>query len=199
MTGSGNATPSAIVVKIGLAAIVAGGIAAVTLTQSHVRFRAAEEATAAVRSPSPASMPSLAAEPPLANSTAPTFPEIPTSMPVAQPVKRASPAPSPRLHGRSASAWSTTIEGETRALRAAMADLRDGHADRALASLDAQMARFPSGVLVEERTEARIIALCALGRTEEARGVAAHFLADYPRSVLAGRVRASCGGATTDR
>jgi hypothetical protein len=86
------------------------------------------------------------------------------------------------------------IEAETRALGLALTDLRNGNAERALSALDAQLTRFPDGALAEERAEARIMALCSLGRTEEARDNAARFFVEHPRSVLAGRVRASCGG-----
>jgi hypothetical protein len=109
----------------------------------------------------------------------------------------AAPVPS-AVHMQPA-AVPPAIEAETRALRSALADLRDGRADRALASLDAQIARFPEGVLAEERSEARIMALCAVDRTGEAREAAARFLAEYPRSVLAGRVRASCAGTSSSQ
>jgi hypothetical protein len=66
--------------------------------------------------------------------------------------------------------------------------------ERALAAINAQDARFPDGALREERAEARIVALCALGRVEEARAKASLFLQEHPRSLLASRVRASCGG-----
>jgi hypothetical protein len=60
--------------------------------------------------------------------------------------------------------------------------------------IDQHRARFPNGTMVEERESERIVVLCALGRTDEARAAASAFLRDRPRSPLAGRVRASCGG-----
>jgi hypothetical protein len=86
------------------------------------------------------------------------------------------------------------VEIEARALRETLGQLRDGHPDLALASLDDQAQQFPLGALTEERADARIMALCALGRTQEAHTETTRFLAKYPRSLLAGRVSASCGG-----
>jgi len=52
--------------------------------------------------------------------------------------------------------------------------------------------RFPKGVLLEERSATRILSLCMLGRTEEARGFGRRFQERYPGSVYAERVRGSC-------
>jgi hypothetical protein len=52
--------------------------------------------------------------------------------------------------------------------------------------------RFPRGVLLEERSATRILSLCMLGRTEEARGFGRRFQERYPGSVYAERVRGSC-------
>ncbi len=87
-----------------------------------------------------------------------------------------------------------SFEEETRDLRDALAALRDGHPERALAAIDAQDARYGAGGLGEERAAARIESLCALDRIEEARSAASRFLQQHPRSLQAARVRASCGG-----
>lgn len=76
-------------------------------------------------------------------------------------------------------------------------------ARRALNRQDAQLAlgivqsldeRFPAGVLMEERAATRILSLCQLQRTEEARAQGQHFLGAHPQSVYAERVRRSCAG-----
>ena len=103
----------------------------------------------------------------------------------------------PTTTDRAAALPDRSLDDETRALRSAIAELRDGHADRALAAIDAQESRFPGGALAEERAEARIVTLCALGRNDEARADASRFLRARPRSLLAGRVLASCGGTGT--
>jgi hypothetical protein len=55
--------------------------------------------------------------------------------------------------------------------------------------------RFPKGVLVEERSATRILSLCQLERAAEAKQAARDFLALYPSSVYAERVRQSCGAS----
>jgi hypothetical protein len=52
--------------------------------------------------------------------------------------------------------------------------------------------RFPRGVLMEERRATRVLSLCLLGRTDEARRFGREFLAQHGSSVYAERVRASC-------
>lgn len=52
--------------------------------------------------------------------------------------------------------------------------------------------RFPKGVLIEERRATRVLSLCLLERTEEARRFAAEFEARHSGSVYAQRVRESC-------
>jgi hypothetical protein len=86
----------------------------------------------------------------------------------------------------------STLEAETRLLRDADVALRSGDAQRALALLDEHAARFPDGVLQEERAAERVLALCGLGRTSEARADVDRFLRERPRSPLADRVRSSC-------
>lgn len=61
-----------------------------------------------------------------------------------------------------------------------------------MATLDEHAARFPRGALRDEREAARVLALCADGRTAEARAAASAFVAASPRSPLASQVRAAC-------
>jgi hypothetical protein len=108
----------------------------------------------------------------------------PTSNARHEPVgTRSAPAPH---------AIASTLEAETRLLRAADVALRSGDAQRALALLDEHAARFPAGVLEEERAAERVLALCSLGRTHEAQADVERFLRERPRSPLADRVRSSC-------
>lgn len=85
-----------------------------------------------------------------------------------------------------------TLAAETQRLREAHGALTGGEASRALALLDEESAAGPQ--LREERAAARVLVLCQLGRVDEARLLAARFLAESPRSPLADRVRASCAG-----
>jgi hypothetical protein len=85
-----------------------------------------------------------------------------------------------------------TVAAETQLLRDADGALRAGQAVRALALLDEHAARFPRGVLVEERNAERIVVLCALGEKSQAREAGSAFLREHSGSPLGARVRASC-------
>ena len=61
---------------------------------------------------------------------------------------------------------------------------------RALAIVKPGGQRFGGGYLEEERRYITVAALFQLGRADEARPRAARFLADYPHSAYAARVRA---------
>ncbi len=91
------------------------------------------------------------------------------------------------------SAPASAIGVEVALLRSANAEMQAGRADRALAMLDDHVHRFPSGALIEEREAARILALCAVGRTDESREAQGRFLREHPRSPQVARVRAACG------
>ena len=81
---------------------------------------------------------------------------------------------------------------ETRLLAQAQSQLNDGAAARALALLDQHRAKFPRGELVPEREAARVLALCALGRTAQAESARARFEHQFSSSPLLVRVRAGC-------
>jgi hypothetical protein len=87
------------------------------------------------------------------------------------------------------------VAAEVRLLDQAHTALRGGDAERALGLLEDHGRRYPKGALGEERDAARIAALCALGRTAEARDATDRFLRAAPRSPQAGSLRASCGGS----
>jgi hypothetical protein len=82
-------------------------------------------------------------------------------------------------------------------IRRAHAALQDGDPARALGLLDQHAGAFPNGSLAEERSVARIKALCLLGRTPEARVAARQFRRQTPRSQYLSTVQASCGGSGT--
>lgn len=86
----------------------------------------------------------------------------------------------------------SSLEGEIRLLRDAQAALSRGDASRSLELLEQHQSRYPNGVMSQEREAARVIALCKLGRRDEARAEAAHFVEQHPTSPLSARVRGSC-------
>jgi len=98
--------------------------------------------------------------------------------------KASTPAP--------AKSNTTALSQELMLLSRAQAALSSGEAARALALLDEHATTYPNGALHEERKAARVFALCALGRQEEARGEAQQFVSMAPRSPLAARVRGAC-------
>jgi hypothetical protein len=129
-------------------------------------------------------------------------PEPPADKPVEAPVIASAavvPAKPLSIHGAaSAPAPKTTEEtadsliAETQRLREAHGALRGGDPEKALALLSEQAAEVEGQKLREERAAARVIALCKLGRVDEANAEAASFLAQNPRSPLADRVRKAC-------
>ena len=92
----------------------------------------------------------------------------------------------------SASLGATSLAEETRLLHAAQRELARKNTSAALALLDEHASKFPGGALAEERTAARVLALCDLGRTAEARLAADAFVEKSPQSPLVPRLRGSC-------
>jgi len=86
-----------------------------------------------------------------------------------------------------------TLSEESMLVAAAEAQLRAGHAAEALSLFDRALARHATGSLRVESLAGRIISLCRLGRTPEGRQELERFLASYPRSPSAPRLRAACG------
>jgi hypothetical protein len=122
-------------------------------------------------------------------------PPAPRAWPTAPPraaLPEAAGAPS---SGGVLPSHASSLTEETALLREAQAALKEGDAAKSLAAVDALAARHPQGLLREERLAARVLALCAAGRVEEARVEGQRFVAEMPRSIQAERVRASCAFA----
>ena len=66
----------------------------------------------------------------------------------------------------------STLAAETRLLEQARDALRRGDARAALSALDAHVAEFPAGLLLDEARSTRLRALCAAGRSDEASALA---------------------------
>jgi hypothetical protein len=84
------------------------------------------------------------------------------------------------------------LREETAQLRLAQQALRGGQAARAMAMLDEQNRLFARGVLGQERMVTRILALCALGRRDEAQRLGAALERGSPRSPHLATLRNSC-------
>ena len=125
------------------------------------------------------------------------------SAPASPARPRQTSALPPRVMGKAATVAPTkannTVANNANALNQelmflsrAQASLSAGDAARALALLDEHATTYPNGALREERMAARVFALCALGKQEEARAEAQQFVSMAPRSPLAARVRGAC-------
>ena len=107
---------------------------------------------------------------------------------------RSVPRPSATAasNGLQAAEASDPLREETLELRQAQQALRSGNVDRALTLLNQQDQTFRDGVLQEERSAARVLALCQNGQTDRARTEAVRFERRWPKSALLARVRSSC-------
>jgi hypothetical protein len=84
---------------------------------------------------------------------------------------------------------------EVALLSRAETELRAGRPAKALLALSEHQRKFPRGALSEERTAARIQALCALERTDEANAQLKQLLHISPNSAHEERARQACRGS----
>lgn len=129
---------------------------------------------------------------PVPSAAAPRAPieRVPENSPSAVPrteatEKRAPPAASSRP--------ADSLAEEVAILSEASAALHAGRPAAALKALDEHRRKFPRGALGQERTSARIQALCALGRTKEAQAELARLARTSPNSPHVARARKACG------
>jgi hypothetical protein len=191
---SAGATASSLSLKMivgSVAVIVAlGGTSA---TDANRWQKPAEPAPAPMQVQAPAQA-SPGVEPPAAASA--PEPVVAEPAPAARPRAAAPGHDSKRPSSTAApSAAPATIGEELRLLQQAHDQLKENDPQAALATLDRHAKNFESGALREESTAARVLALCKLGRRDEAHQLAARFLAESPSSPLAPRLRRACPDA----
>jgi hypothetical protein len=87
---------------------------------------------------------------------------------------------------------SPSVREELALLAEVQAALRRGDGASALRRLDAHVTTDRQ--LAAERSAARVLALCALGRVQEARRAAAVFVREHPGSVQRDAVERACAG-----
>jgi hypothetical protein len=90
---------------------------------------------------------------------------------------------------------SQQLGAEIELLARVNAAVNAGEGGRALELLGEYDRKFKPSILGEERAAASVLALCAAGRTGEARAAAERFTRTWQRSPLLGRVAGSCAGA----
>jgi hypothetical protein len=185
VAGKGALTAASVVTWLGIGAAL-GTVASapalvVRLTRSEPSAHVAAPTAAARRAPPTSPEVSIPAAAPV-----PTLSAEATAAPVVvrSEVRAAASGPPPGP--------APSLADETRVLEAAQRELASGRARSALSLLDEHGKRFPSGALGEEGTAVRVLSLCALGRTEEARRIATTFVEGSPRSPLIPRLRGSC-------
>ena len=114
--------------------------------------------------------------------------EVAAVAPPAQTGKKSVLAPHP----------ADNLAQEVAILSRASAELHAHRPAAALVALAEHQRRFPAGVLVEERTAARVQALCALGRTQEAKAELARLARMSPNSPHEARARKACRFVPTE-
>jgi hypothetical protein len=185
--GLGSIAAKATLLVSATGVLVTAGWLALRSPPRIVSPEAAPGNSSAVVSPTPAT--GLAEKPPAprrpseANSTATKAGAY------RKPIRAVVPSDSV---ASAAAAPEDRLRAETEALRLAQRALRDQMPQQALRLLDDQDRRFGEGLMHQERTAARILALCQAGRVDEARAQALRFEKAWPRSVLLARVRSAC-------
>jgi hypothetical protein len=86
----------------------------------------------------------------------------------------------------------STLRGELTLLQGAQRALAGGAPGTALSLAGEHATRYPRSQLSRERDAVRVFAYCALGRTADARAVAAEILKGAPRSPLRASLEQSC-------
>jgi hypothetical protein len=142
----------------------------VSATTVPAASTAAPEESARVSAPARPNAPSVAASPPRSSSPSSSVATV------------APPAPSERP--------ASGLNQEVAALDRARSALAAGNGTDGLRRLDDYERDFPRGLLAQEALVLRIDTLMRLGRTSEAKALAARFVATYPQSPYAARMRA---------
>ncbi len=195
-------TPAPRAFPFGLAASVAGiacvAVFVVALQNGMKAEPSASGASASAHVPAPRAEPLAVAQPEPESRAMPTPESLPASArtvdvrdlpnsPSAATARSARAAPS-------RDAIDSSLEEESKILRAARTARLAGAPERSLALTNEHAERFPSGALAPERDAERISALCSVGRRDEARRQIGEFEARWPSSSLLERVRTSCRG-----
>lgn len=145
--------------------------------------------------PAPAAAPAAPA-PRAAQLSPPASPPKPTSDAVVPPAPAPTSAkiPTGERADSPRPSRSQKLAAEIEHLARVNAAVNAGDGARALALLAEYDREFRPGMLGEERAAASVLALCAAGRTADARGAAKRFATKWPRSPLSDRVAGSCAG-----
>ena len=123
----------------------------------------------------------------------PPEPEPTPELPPPREIEPRSAAPEPTRPPPVPEADAETApEDELTLIVQAEAALRADQPERALRLLQLHERRHPDADTGEERLALRVLALCALGRVEEGRGLRHSFLQQYDRSAYRTRIENAC-------
>jgi hypothetical protein len=188
-TAASTAASSALILKLVLSAILIGALA----TAGYLWLGGSDD-----HRPNVAAQSSVHPEP--AAPEAPNVSKAPVEAsvhpePAAPEAPRVSKAPAAAKPPRKSRTPSSSLEdllAEKALIDAARRALASANGGAALEALDQHASEFPRGQLASERAGTRVLALCELGRTADARREAGRFLARYPQHPMTARVRSSC-------
>jgi predicted Zn-dependent protease len=171
----------ALAVALPLAAAGAYGWRTLEDSSSNVQKATVVQASRVTVAPRPTPVvPPLPEEPVTETVEAPLVPPVPSTT-----MRQASPS-------REVSKSAVEIREEVALLSRAQAALSRGRPQEALEALSEHTARFPRGVLAEERAATRARTLCALGRKQEAEVELKRMEKVNPASAYLARARESC-------
>jgi hypothetical protein len=138
--------------------------------------------------------PPAAESTPAAAATAPQSAPTTAATPAAATAAASTGSTASQPQASQIAPGSASARAELRVIQRATLALKRGELHAAQSALREHERLFPHGVLVEERVALRALATCRDGRGVEGRADAARFLARYPDSPLAERVRSACQG-----
>lgn len=123
-----------------------------------------------------------------------TEPSSAVAQPPEPPIAASPGASSPKVEpiSRTLRTLRDSLGEEVQILSRAEKELHNGRPALALMALDEHQRRFASGALAQERAAARVQALCALGRTEDAKAELLKLKRNAPHSPQAAHAASPC-------
>jgi hypothetical protein len=178
-----HAAPAVPTVLAAVLVATALGVAALALRRDPAPAPAPPPATAPALSLAPSA--SVAPGPSLVPPSSPVSGPQPSLVPSSARPARAAPPP------RDVSAPDDG-RGDVALVRSAYEALRAGEAARSLTLVDEHARRYPQSVLGEEREATRVLALCELGRADDARAALGAYRRAYPSGLHLQRLPPRC-------
>jgi RNA polymerase sigma-70 factor (ECF subfamily) len=151
--------------------------ATVSSTSSSVSSESLSPAAATSSAPTPAWPPAASSLPPSSTAVGGSVARRVAASPSAAPLEPSRPP---------------SLDDDIGLLQRAAQQLEQGEPTEALATLEDHARAHPESVLAPERIGLRVRALCAVGSTEQARTIAARYVAEHPGTRLAASLATPC-------